>query len=315
MLSDKYEDVACDLCDSLEIEKTSIIQDCLFGVPGNFSLRKCKKCGTLYLSPRPKREEIVRLYRKYYNYRKVSRGNSLRVWLRKNARLRTIYHAINGEYIAEILRKSKGKVLDVGCGNGVLLEDLRENGCVAMGVELNPDNVSIAKVKGFEVFCGSLEDARYQDNTFDVVIVNHVLEHVPSPIKTMKEIWRILKPGGKVFIQTPNEESYMRKIFGKYWTGWHIPFHFNYFSQRTIRKLSLLAGFKVLQLETITPDHHFLNSLSAYSRSNDNRILKTLMERNVLRSAPARLAFSICFRIVDLLLPGQGEGIRAELTK
>ncbi|GAI03857.1 unnamed protein product, partial [marine sediment metagenome] len=124
-----------------------------------------------------------------------------------------------------------------------------------------------------EKFCGTLEESKFPDEFFNTVILSQVLEHLPSPRASLREIFRILKPGGKVFIYCPNASSYLRKLFGKYWHGWHIPFHFYAFTQQTIKKLAESAGFKIEDIFTVTPDNFFTVSVKShlYSRNYAKR--------------------------------------------
>jgi ubiquinone/menaquinone biosynthesis C-methylase UbiE len=89
--------------------------------------------------------------------------------------------------------------LDIGCGNSHLLLSLKQKSCKSYGVETNPKSVKICKELGLEVFCGTIEEAKFPDEFFDTVIMSQSLEHFPSPKTRLKEIWRILKPGGKRF--------------------------------------------------------------------------------------------------------------------
>jgi len=143
---------------------------------------------------------------------------------------------VNGQYIYEV--SAKGKILDIGCSYGVLLQILREKGGDVYGVETNLRFVKICREKGLNVIYGTLKDAKYPNSFFDIIILSQVIEHVPSPTEILKEVWRILRPGGRVFIYCPNADSYLRKIFGKYWHGWHIPFHFYAFTEVNLPPLS-----------------------------------------------------------------------------
>lgn len=303
----KLEAARCGICSSDEAAATFEMNDFLYGVPGTFRLVRCARCGLLYLSPRPDAETLVGLYRQYYRRGAAVRESGLITALRRIPQVRRMYNAVTGEFAAGIIHRAKGKTLDIGCGAGAMLEDLRRAGCDACGIELNPDEAALAREKGFTVHCGSLDDARFPGGTFDTVVMNHVLEHIASPAATLAEIRRILKPGGAVMIQSPNSGSYMRCLFGPYWAGWHLPFHFLHLTPATARVLFETCGLRVRRIKTATPEHYFLVSLAAALRHHRCPRLAAFVRGRFIRSLPARLLYSCLFRLADLFLPHRGE--------
>jgi 2-polyprenyl-3-methyl-5-hydroxy-6-metoxy-1,4-benzoquinol methylase len=304
------ETVACDCCGSLTAQPFQSLHDCLFSVPGTFNLMQCTSCGLTFLNPRPDAATLIRLYQTYYAAPGGLHGGQQAARLRRHFWLRSLYHRVTGEYLSAIIARSSGKVLDVGCGSGFLLDDLRTAGRTACGVELNRQEADAAAAKGFEVFCGPLEQAGFPDASFDTVILNHVLEHVPSPSATLREIYRLLAPGGILLLHTPNLSSYQRRIFGPCWAGWHLPFHLYQFTPATLANLARAAGFTVRRTMTVSPEYHFLTSAAAHTRAKNGTRLP-----GIVRSLPARLVLSLALRICDFLLPGRGDGLRIEVSK
>jgi SAM-dependent methyltransferase len=125
-----------------------------------------------------------------------------------------------------------GKVLDVGCGSGLFLDSLNPM-IKKYGIEFNEKSLQKCKKKGIYAFAG-FKDAQFKDDIFDVVSVNHALEHFPNPLDTIKEIYRILKPGGILVIGIPNSRSIGFKLFRTKWFPLEVPRHTFLFSDRNL---------------------------------------------------------------------------------
>jgi len=226
--------------------------------------------------------------------------------------LRQLWYKIGGGYaVSDIV--VKGRFLDIGCGNGDTLEIAREMGAEAYGIELNPKSVKICCDKGLNVHCGTLENTRYPDDYFDIIWMSQVIEHLSSPKHSLKEIKRILKPSGKLYIFCPNAESYLSKTFGKYWHGWHIPFHFYAFTKETMKTLTIKCGFKIEKINYTTPDSWF--NVSFKSMLYGEKDKKPLERLKVVDSLPFRAAISPILRMLDLALPGRGDCLKVVLMK
>jgi 2-polyprenyl-3-methyl-5-hydroxy-6-metoxy-1,4-benzoquinol methylase len=240
-MTDAFETPACDACGTTDaavmFERSS---DATAGdafLPTTDEYRgygrvvRCRKCGLVRLSPRPGPGFLTEAYRTsqdpLYMTEHASRLANARAWLRLVER-----HA------------QPGRLLDVGCGAGVLLEAASPRWQVA-GVE--PSAWAAAEARrtlGAEVFEGSLESAKLPDAGFDVVTMLDVIEHVPSPRQALAEVKRILKPGGAVFILTPDIGAPMARLMGRWWWGLR-PAHLYYFSRTTLVNMLEREGFEV----------------------------------------------------------------------
>jgi SAM-dependent methyltransferase len=163
----------------------------------------------------------------------------------------------------------RGRLLDVGCGNGQFLAQMQKLGWEVMGVELDPEAVRIAEERfGLRVFQGTLEEARLPDGSFDTVTMNHVIEHVPNPIGLLAECRRILRPGGKLVVVTPNIESLGHRLFREAWRGLEVPRHLYIFSPRALQECAERAGLKVLKLWTTARSALWMWAASRLIRRN-----------------------------------------------
>ena len=200
---------------------------------------RCNKCGLVFLNPRPEPDEMSVFYpddyEPYMRTRSAMRSRLADVMLRLKLAARV-----------RMIRKLRlgGDLLDVGCGSGGFLREMaRLDRWRAKGVEINGQAARFDREQlGLEVFCGEVTDARFPDDSFDVVTMWDVLEHVRDPLRTLQEIYRILKPGGYLICSTPHAGSLDARLFGRYWIGYDFPRHFYVFSPATLGSLLAKAG-------------------------------------------------------------------------
>jgi len=121
------------------------------------------------------------------------------------------------------------------------------------GVEPGDFDEEDVKKHGLNVVKGTLEEAHYPDNYFDVITMNHVFEHVYNPSDTMKELKRILKPNGTLIIAVPNYNSLVYKIFGKYWYQLDAPRHLFIYSNKILIMYAKKFNFKIEKMRYGTP--------------------------------------------------------------
>lgn len=243
------EYVTCNLCGANDTKLLFKAKDRDWGTGDIFNIVRCNKCGLVYVNPRPDKNEI----KKYYPPETWPRGKAKidfeaatinnQPW-RKVMKLRTA-HLL--KYI------ENGRILDIGCGDGFFLKYLEEKGWKVCGVEPGEVGSRYAReVLGIEVFTGNLEDANFPDNWFDAASLYAVFEHLPDPVKTLKEIGEILKPGGILFISVPNFGGIESKLFGEKWVAIKAQFHFYHFTPGTLSRIVHKAGFRVLEIKHIS---------------------------------------------------------------
>jgi SAM-dependent methyltransferase len=145
----------------------------------------------------------------------------------------------------------RGRLLDVGCGNGQFLVKMRKLGWEVTGIEPDRQAVKIAREQfDLNIHKGTLEEGKFPGDIFDAVTIVHVIEHVWDPTSTLQECHRILKPSSRLVIITPNIESLGHRLFRKAWRGLEVPRHLYLFSPRTLRVCAERAGLQVLKLWT-----------------------------------------------------------------
>ncbi len=143
------------------------------------------------------------------------------------------------------------RVLDVGCGNGLHLEMLREWGWVVEGVEPDAQAGEVERSRGITVHKVNLASQCFADGIFDAVTVSHVIEHVYDPVALIRECRRILKPGGILVIITPNISSITYRLFRSSSAHLEPPRHLVLFQPRNLAYLADLAGVQMVRCTTL----------------------------------------------------------------
>jgi SAM-dependent methyltransferase len=167
-----------------------------------------------------------------------------------------------------------GKILDIGCGSGAYLDLMQEVGWETYGVEPSEAGAERARASGHDVFCGELLDAGYPSAFFDVILMHHVLEHVPNPKTVLRECHRILKGGGLILANVPNFDCYDRLTFAESWDPLDVPRHLYHFSASTLRQALEQAGFEVMRFRYrtwFTSRQFYSSSFRSLKESNSSR--------------------------------------------
>ena len=235
----------CPVCLSLVSRPALTGSDLLFeSTQKTFTLNSCASCHCLFLNPMPEEKEIAGFYPTQYwwNSSKAQSGSSL-------TKLESAYRRLAlRDHISFIVRAAGNRsgvdLLDVGCGSGTLLGLLKRRGFRPVGVDFSPEAARVAATEnGVRVIVGSLEQAGFPDESFDLVTLFHVMEHVTNPRAVLAEVARILRPNGAVILQVPNIDSWQFKAFGARWYGLDIPRHVIDYSKDAMLRLLGDSGF------------------------------------------------------------------------
>lgn len=217
---------------------------------GEYRIDKCEDCGAGATMPRPTPDELAACYAATYGY---STHDLIEVEKRRRA--------------AALLDWSEvrtGKILDVGCMFGFLLDEARTRGLVPYGIELSQSAAEVARGKGHDVFAGTIEDFALEQPTlrFSAIFAQHVLEHIPDPHAFLETAKGLLEPGGKLVLCVPNFEARLRKVARSSWGWYQVPVHLHHFSSRALQRLLRDVGFDIATERTRGGDTLFL-ALSA----------------------------------------------------
>jgi SAM-dependent methyltransferase len=239
------ETVNCALCGSIKATPVWVQRDLLLKRANvTATLVKCDRCGLVYQNPRPTFAEMGEHYPPEYEPYEASPGER-GSWLMRRA----VQYGIEKRCRPIITRKKGGRLLDVGCASGTFLRGMQKYpGWELGGVEVNAQVAQLASQRyGLNVFAGTLEQAAFPDNYFDVVTLWDVVEHLHNPAASLREIWRILKPDGLLLFRVPNGDSWDAKAFGACWAGLDVPRHLYVFSRGTLSALLEANGFHIVE--------------------------------------------------------------------
>lgn len=212
------------------------------GVAQPSRIVECRKCGLMYANPRAKAPDHELIA--HYNPDFVEQANRLSERSTKEA-LQVRDYASTRKILA-VRFPQRGRLLEVGSGYGYLLDYFRQDGWDTTGVEPNEGlNRHARKALDLNVLPKILPDAAFPNASFDVVTMMHVIEHVPDPAGTLREIYRILKPGGMLVMETPRYDTLMFKLLGRRERSLSCEGHIYFFTSKTLRQISEQAGFAV----------------------------------------------------------------------
>ena len=204
---------------------------------------RCTGCGLVSLHPRPTPQELIKSYDTYLPVRPAD----IAEWKRM---MQPIVDA-SADLIESRNRTGRGSLMDIGCGYGFFLEEMKLRGWEVSGVEISKTGRQYAKhTLNIEVYSEPLETLLLPDNSFDVVTLFYVIEHVLEPLFLLKRINHILKPGGLILLRWPHTTPIVRILgpLSRKIDLYHTPFHIHDFSPKTIKKLLKGCGF--IEIET-----------------------------------------------------------------
>lgn len=211
-------------------------------VSGKRGLRvwRCTSCGLCFVHPQPEPAAIEALYAADPAYA-ITRHARLDETSPEHAR------EIDAGIVA--VRGRRGTLLDVGCSTGTIIYHLRALGWSVTGVDLNGESLAVAKRHGLDVRLGTIDELA-EGRKYDVILFGDVIEHVPSPRRTLEKARSLLEPGGLVVIEAPNAGSNLAGITlllsratGASWVHSEAPYHLWEFSETSMRALLARAGF------------------------------------------------------------------------
>lgn len=185
----------------------------------------------------------------------------------KNYALKNKLNLLNSE-------SEKGTVLDIGAGTGDFLAVLQKNGWQITGFEPNSKAKAIAGKKGIP-FTESLQNL--QSNSFDVITMWHVLEHIPDLENQILELKRLLKPNGTIFIAVPNFNSFDANYYGNFWAAFDVPRHLWHFSKTAIAKLFAVQNLNVVKILPMKFDAFYVSLLSEKYKTGTMNYLKAFL--------------------------------------
>ncbi len=276
-----------------------------------FRVRRCSRCSLVFVSPRPDDERLAAYYPEEYFGSRHSIFNSVSMALR---------------VLALPAPPPGGRVLDIGCGRGDFLRSCRRRGWQVVGVEQEAAPILQSPAPDFEVIptdrLGELPD-----ESFDVVTLWHVLEHLAEPRATLAQVVRLLRPGGRLVVEVPNFESWQARMGPRQWFHLDVPRHLLHFERSTLDAMLESEGLKPEGWSTFSAEYDAFGMLQSFL----NRLCRTpsfLFQmligrpvrgtaRDVVATVVATLPLAVVAVVLSALAPlfGRGGVLRVTATK
>jgi 2-polyprenyl-3-methyl-5-hydroxy-6-metoxy-1,4-benzoquinol methylase len=289
----------CPLCGREEFDIVHRrCPDRLLWLPGEFDIERCVCCGLMRTSPCPDARSIARYYPEEYGHVCAATGANRGVAGRALRAAVRIPYALRYGPLSRTPSPSvdANRILDIGCAEGDYLVAMVRLGWHPWGIELRGASADVARarlgVPDGQIFVGRVEDAEFASNSFDLVTMAHVLEHLENPVAALGKIHRWLSPRGRLRIWLPNVASLEGRAFGRLWHGLDVPRHLFHFSPETIRRALETSGFSI---ERIVPEFgasslslsftHLFNSMLGRRRRPSVRLTYGLLPLTSLLSA------------------------------
>ena len=265
----------CPVCGSSarSLLHEGLFDQVFFVAPGEWSLWQCERCRSAWLDPRPNEATIGIAYGRYYTHDEVVLPEPHTAFQHLRAALGNGYRNYRyGTHLTPALRigplialllpplrwtvdvayrflphsHRPKRVLDIGCGNGTWLELARGAGWQIAGVEPDPISRQQALDHGIEVresVAAWLNDPL----GFDYVTMSHVIEHVHDPLALLRDAYKLLNPGGGIYIDTPSLDALGHEIYGRHWRGLETPRHLVLFNRDSLSQAVTRSGFRDLR--------------------------------------------------------------------
>ncbi|MEQ9359376.1 methyltransferase domain-containing protein [Coleofasciculus chthonoplastes] len=246
--------IRCNLCGSDDY--TILFEP---GVAQISQIVKCNCCNLIYANPRVTKADKIATEKCNLDW-VISHLNQQKL---EKESLQVKDHKLTQKFLDKYYPQ-KGKLLEIGSSFGYLLNFFKINGWDVIGIEPRLSGCKYAESHfGINVIPGILEKAEISNNSFDVALMMHVIEHVPDPYMTFKEVYRVLKPGGVFVVETPRYDTLMFKLLGKRERSLSCDGHIYFFTSSTLEKMATQAGFTMLKLDyvgrSLTLDRLFYN--------------------------------------------------------
>jgi SAM-dependent methyltransferase len=324
-------DSPCFLCRGTVADPVWRTDDRAFGVPGSYTVARCRACGFLYQRPRVADDDLAACYPDHYPRHQepsprvplkgsparrraaqwaLAEGLGYRALAPGRAGLLT---RLRGRWLLRRIRwdcppwTGQGRYLDVGCGSGGTLGVARALGWRTAGIEVDAEAAARARVFADELHVGDAFGASFPPGSFDVVSAFHVLEHVPDPVALLRRMLDWLAPGGLLVVEVPNAGGLGAAVFGRAWSGLELPRHLSHFTPASLERAVGAAGGRIVWQRQQAKPRHYLWSLRLWLRDHRRERLARVTEW--------RPAYGVIKLALELALPvvagtGRGEAIR-----
>ncbi|MEN3323798.1 class I SAM-dependent methyltransferase [Mariniflexile soesokkakense] len=261
-----------------------------------FDLVENSEYGFLETLPQPSSETLPDYY-KSEDY--ISHTDS-----RRNL-FENLYHLVRKVSLKQKLKlinsfsSTKKMLLDIGCGTGDFLQTAQQNNWVVSGIEPNQEARTIANKKTNDAVFETEQLLKFEPNSFDVITLWHVLEHLPNLDEQVQTFKKLLKPNGTLIIAVPNYKSYDATYYKEFWAAFDVPRHLWHFNQLSISKLVSKVSMKVVKTKPMYFDAFYVSLLSEKYKNGKMNFFNGIWTGMVsnLRAIQSKEASSLIYAI------------------
>lgn len=229
LLASSNRDLHCLACGSQE--------HWFAGNKNQFELWKCLRCGTIFTCDQVAQEALTDLYDHYYDAAHFEMPS-------------VVTQSLERVILSFEPFRSTGRILDMGFGEGGLLQVAEKHGWKCYGTEISPRSLEYGTNQGWVVTSNAETDARFLSQGFDVVTMIELLGHVPNPQNFLRSAAQWLRPGGVLYLTTPNANSLNQRLLGLEWSVVSPPEHLAIWTPKGMQQALSRAGFQGLQIRT-----------------------------------------------------------------
>ncbi len=233
-----------------------------------FSIWECNSCRGKFTQGVPAEDKIGA----YYSSEEYISHSDTRTGM-----VNSIYHMVRGitlkkkrKLVKKFSSLNSGKILDIGCGTGAFLNEMKQAGWEIMGIE--PDAGARSNAATLHGIIPSEPEALFhlEEESFDVITMWHVLEHVHRLHDYLAQLKKIIKPGGVILIAVPNHQSSDARHYRQHWAGYDVPRHLYHFAPESMKRLASKYGFKLHRMLPMWFDSFYVSMLSERYKGRPN---------------------------------------------
>ena len=263
----------CPWCDSEKTQMYLWVKD-LFLTGEAFEIHECLKCGLLFTEPRPDASSIGKYYQseEYYSHQENKSGFIPKIY--------ESVKKVNLRHKRKLATKGLkvGTMLEIGCGVGDFLHEMEQKGWNCTGIEPSEEAKAIAKNRVKANILNPEELTSLKDESFDLITMWHVLEHVDNLKDEVMHLQRLLKKGGRLVLALPNFKSADAEHYREYWAAYDVPRHLNHFCRESINNIFKNTKLKLKKTDKLVWDAYYISYMSEKYKNHTMPLLKGAMK-------------------------------------
>jgi len=282
-----------------------------FNTKKTFYWKTCLKCSHYFIDPIPSKEYLLKLYKGIGNYGEFDKNPGLAF------KIKRFLDKIN---LKKFVRKDLKNLrfLDVGCSPGSQMDIIKTyypEFKTIEGIEMSEEAAMLPRSKGYKVYTGFVEDIKLKDNFYDLIYLQQVIEHLISPKLVLNKLYKSLRRGGIIVIETPGLFTWDHALFKDgTWEGYHIPRHLNLWTVNGFYKILKDSKFKKISHKYKLRPTHWTVSIQNYLRKK-NKFYYLQKRLNMNVKFPLEIIVFTFVEILQILFNKKTSGIQYTAKK